>query len=135
MIPWSEQFATGSSELDHQHRMLINNINHLEGMLAVSNPTREECEFVIQLVDFLDSYANTHFELEEQCMQRHRCPAHEENKLGHEQFRAFFQTFKKRYKAEGFRREVILSLHQTASRWIEEHILRVDTQLRPCIKP
>jgi hemerythrin len=134
MIQWNEQFMTGSSQLDQQHRMLINNVNHLEGMLTITNPTREECEFVIHLVDFLDSYATTHFEFEEQCMERYRCPAHQKNKLAHEQFRGFFQNFKERYKAEGFRREVILSLHQVAKQWIEEHILQVDTQLRPCIK-
>ncbi len=134
MVQWNEQFVTGSSKLDSQHRMLINNINHLEEMLTTTNPTRAECEFVIHLVEFLEDYANMHFDLEEQCMARHRCPAHEKNKQGHEQFRVFFKHFKERYHAEGFRREVLLSLHKAVSEWIEGHILQVDTQLRPCIK-
>jgi hemerythrin len=134
MVRWNEQFVTGSSKLDLQHRTLINNINHLEGMLITTNPTREECEFVIHLVEFLESYADTHFNLEEECMERYRCPAHKKNKEAHEQFRSFFKHFKERYNAEGFRREILLSLHKALSQWIEGHILQVDTQLRPCIK-
>ena len=134
MVQWNEQFATGSSQLDQQHLMLINNINHLEGLLTVSNPSRDECEFLLHLVDFLESYANTHFIYEEQCMERYRCPAHKKNQQAHEQFRRYFQDFKERNKVAGFRREIVLELHQAVSRWIEEHILRVDTLLKPCIK-
>ena len=134
MVIWNEQFATGSSKIDLQHRMLINNINHLEGMLLTTNPTREECNFLVHLVDFLESYAETHFKFEEQCMESYRCPAHQKNKAAHEQFRTFFHHFKERYKAEGFRLEVLKVLHEKISLWIQEHILQVDVQLRPCIK-
>jgi len=134
MLPWNERFATGFTTIDSQHRMLINNINHLEELLTTTNPTREECEFVMHLVDFLESYAETHFKVEEQCMERHRCPAHQKNKEAHEQFRAFFREFKERYRAEGFRLEMLKSLHNTASSWIQEHILQIDIQLRGCLK-
>jgi hemerythrin len=134
MVIWNAQFETGSSRLDQQHRTLINNLNHLEDMLMTTNPTRAECEFLIHLVEFLENYADTHFNEEEGCMERYRCPAHQKNKEAHEQFRAFFKRFKVRYQAKGFRREILLELHKTLSQWIEEHILRVDTQLRACIK-
>ncbi|HTY88631.1 MAG TPA: hemerythrin family protein [Candidatus Acidoferrum sp.] len=134
MVLWNEQFETGSARIDLQHRMLINNINHLEAMLTGTNPSREECEFLIHLVDFLEAYAETHFQYEEQCMESYRCPAHQKNKEGHEQFRDFFRRFKKRHQAEGFRPEVLKELHTVASDWIEHHILRVDLQLKPCLK-
>ena len=53
MVNWTERFATGSKVIDQQHRMLINNLNHLESMLTDTNPTREEGEFLIHLIDFL----------------------------------------------------------------------------------
>ncbi|MGB7768001.1 MAG: bacteriohemerythrin [Verrucomicrobiia bacterium] len=134
MILWTEQFVTGSSTIDQQHRMLINNINHLESMLTETNPSREECEFLVHLVDFLESYAGTHFQFEEHCMEKHRCPAHAQNKQAHEKFLKFIHQFKERYEREGLRLDVLRSLHQFLSSWIEEHILQVDTQLRPCIK-
>jgi hemerythrin len=67
-------------------------------------------------------------------MERYRCPAHAQNKQAHERFLALIQQFKERCRTEGFRLDVLRSLHQTLSSWIQEHILQVDTQLRPCIK-
>jgi len=134
MLLWNEKFETGVARIDLQHRMLINNINHLEAMLADTNPTREECEFLVHLVDFLEAYAETHFKVEENCMESYRCPAHQKNKEEHDRYRDFFHGFKTRYQAEGFRPEVLKELHARASAWIENHILRLDTQLKPCVK-
>jgi hemerythrin len=134
MVIWNEKFECGSPKIDLQHQMMINNINHLEGMLNNTNPSPEECSFLIHLVRFLETYAEVHFKFEEDCMERYRCPAYKENKEGHQQYRDFFLNFKRRYTAEGFRPEVLKDLHQGASAWIENHILQVDTQLRPCIK-
>jgi hemerythrin len=134
MVNWTERFATGSKVIDQQHRMLINNLNHLESMLTDTNPTREEGEFLIHLIDFLESYAVSHFQFEEECMERYRCPAHAKNKQAHEQFLAVIRQFKERGNREGLRPDILRSLHHTLSSWIEEHILRVDAQLRPCIK-
>lgn len=134
MVLWTEQFATGVDRIDQQHRTLINNINHLESMLTDTNPSRAECEFLIHLVDFLESYADTHFQFEEHCMHRYRCPVHARNRQAHECFLNFLQEFKERCKKEGFRLDVLRKLHETLSGWIQEHILQVDTQLKPSLK-
>lgn len=134
MVIWNDQFVIGSRTIDLQHRMLINNMNHLESMLSESDLTRGEVEFLIHLVDFLESYAETHFKFEEECMEKHRCPAHAQNQQAHEQFRRFFQEFKERYRTEGLHLELLRQLHQKLNSWIQEHILAVDTQLKPCLK-
>ena len=134
MVLWNEQFATGSETIDQQHRTLINSINHLESLLTDTNPTPVQWEFLVGMVDFLELYAKTHFSFEERCMQHYRCPVHEKNKQAHEQFLGFFLEFKKRYETEGLRPEHLRSLHKLLSSWIEEHILRVDSQLKRCIK-
>lgn len=134
MVHWDERFATGSSTLDQQHQVLINNVNHLGGMLANTNPTKEECEFLIHLVDFLKSYAQTHFQFEEQCMESYRCPAHARNKQAHEKFMMFINDFHEHCKVGGLRQENLKNLHATLSLWIEEHILQIDVQLKACIK-
>jgi hemerythrin len=134
MLQWTEQFATGSTMLDEQHRTLIKNINHLEELVRITNPTRVEAEFIISVVNYLESYTQTHFLFEEQCMESYRCPVHQSNKDAHAQFLIFFQNFKQRCAAEGLRTEALASLHQTLSTWIREHILRIDAQLKPCLK-
>jgi hemerythrin len=134
MVQWSDKFTTGSDTLDYQHQTLIDNINQLEKLLLLSHPTREDYEYIIQMVDFLEFYAHAHFKTEEQCMEAFRCPAHAQNKQAHADFMRFFSEFKTHNRAKGFPREIVEELHAVASRWIVEHILQVDTQLRPCMK-
>jgi hemerythrin-like metal-binding protein len=134
MLQWTEQIAVGHDVIDTQHRMLIDYINQLEGVKRTTNPNRKQCEFIITLVNFLESYVDAHFQMEEKCMESYKCPAHETNKSAHREFKAFFRHFKERYAAEGFRVEVLEQLHQSASSWIVEHIMTVDMQLKPCLK-
>jgi hemerythrin-like metal-binding protein len=135
MILWTKQFETGSAKLDQQHRLLIDNINLLKEQLDHTNPTRKEAEFAIDLVDYLEAYANIHFKDEEKCMERYRCPVHAQNQQEHERFRGFVRNYKRLCEIEGFKVELLRNLHGVIRTWIEEHILKVDTQLRPCIPP
>jgi hemerythrin len=89
---------------------------------------------MIELVDYLETYADKHFKYEEACMESFRCPVHAKNKDAHNQFLNYFSRFKEESKVVGFRRELLVELHETISHWIEGHILHVDTKLRPCIK-
>ena len=133
MIIWNEQFKTGSETIDQQHQMLIQNINHLGCLLTETNPSRETCAFLVNLVEFLESYTRQHFRYEEGCMEQHRCPAHAANKQAHEEFLAFFKQFREDTRRKGIQPSAIRTLHQTISQWVEEHILRVDMQLKPCL--
>jgi hemerythrin len=133
MITWTEEFQTGSPVLDRQHRLLIDNINLLGDQLRNPNRTKEELEFAIHLVDYLEEYANIHFKAEERCMESYRCPVQTQNLQEHERFREFIRAYKSRCEAEGFRVELLSNLHAAIRRWIEEHILKIDTQLRRCI--
>ncbi len=134
MLQWTEQFATGVGHIDHQHQALIDNINQLEMLLVNFSPNKQEYQFMLQLVDFLEFYAKSHFNVEEQCMEAFRCPVHAKNKQAHATFLAFFEEFKTQYQLNGLRREFIETLHAMVSGWIMEHILQVDTQLKICIK-
>jgi hemerythrin len=131
MLTWNQQFATGSPLIDTQHRMLIDQINRLEQLLNGPPPPQSTID---QLLTFLGSYVSTHFKFEEQCMEQHRCPAHQKNKQAHAAFLEVFSKFKARYAAEGPKPELLRSLQQAASDWIVNHILAVDVQLKTCIK-
>ena len=134
MLQWTEQFTTGSNNLDFQHQTLIDNLNDLEKLLAIASPTREDCEFIAHTVGFLEHYADKHFKCEEQCMESFRCPSHTKNKQAHAEFMAFFHHFKESNQSESFPREIVVALHETIHEWIMDHILHIDTQLKPLIK-
>ena len=135
MIIWTKEFETGSAKLDLQHRLLIDNINLLEEELENPSFTGEEAQFAVRLLDYLEAYANIHFHVEEKCMESYRCPAHARNQQEHERFRDFIRNYKKLCEIEGFKVELLKNLHGVIRSWIQEHILKVDTQLRPCIPP
>jgi hemerythrin len=134
MIFWKKEFETGFEKLDQQHRVLIDNINLLEDLLHTTNPTPKEAKFIIKLVDYLEGYADFHFQGEEQCMESYQCPAHAENQREHERFRGFIQDYKRLCEHQGFKVELLRNLHQVMISWITEHILKIDTRLKPCIK-
>jgi len=133
MLQWTEKFETGYPEIDSQHKRLVEYINELESLAYTTNPDRQEAEFIVNLVDFVEAYTATHFKHEEDCMARHRCPAYSENQAAHESFLRFFRGFKQRFEAEGSRPEVLKELHDVCSGWIQTHILKVDVQLKQCI--
>ena len=133
MLRWSEQFETGHALIDTQHKMLVNYINRLEGMSRTTNPNRQEVEFYVQLVNFMETYIDVHFKFEEECMESYRCPAHQKNKEAHRKFLVFFRQFKRHFEAEGCRPAVLLELHESCSNWIQQHIMQIDVQLKPCL--
>lgn len=133
MLFWTEQFSTGSPTLDEQHRQLISHLNHFEGLLVQTNPTHEEITFIIHFLEFLENYVDAHFSYEEKCMESYRCPAHAKNLQAHQHFKDMFRHFKAHTQKEGFRLEMLHELYQTLTTWIQDHILYVDTQLKPCI--
>jgi hemerythrin len=134
MLLWSEQFETGQPVIDAQHKKLIAYINRLEGVSGNTNPSRQEAEFVLELVDFIETYTVVHFQFEEACMLKHRCPSHQDNKEAHRKFLETFRAFRHRVQIEGFRTDVLKELHETCAVWIQDHILQMDTQIKPCIR-
>jgi hemerythrin len=134
MLEWSEKFATGHALMDTQHRMLIGYINRLEIHAQKPSLTPEDISLFMRAIEFLETYVLTHFREEEECMHRHKCPVQRDNKLAHGKFLAFFRAFKARLDAEGYRQELVQELHEACSSWIQEHIMRLDVQLKPCLK-
>src|ERR1039457_5428994 len=134
MIEWTKEFETGSAKLDQQHRLLIDNINLLKDLLDTPSLSKEEEEFSVFLVDYLEAYANLHFKGEEQCMETYRCPIHAVNQKQHQRFRVFIQDYRRLCGVEGFNVGLLRNLHEAMRDWIIEHIAKIDTQLKPCIQ-
>ncbi|HEU6449690.1 MAG TPA: bacteriohemerythrin [Verrucomicrobiae bacterium] len=135
MIAWTEKFETGDPLIDQQHQTLINHINFLGSFVETQSQDPSDYHLLAGVLDYLESYAIAHFQHEEQCMEKHRCPAHAQNKEAHQLFIHFFQQFKQRYHHEGYRVEILRELHHSMTLWIQSHILRVDIQLKPCLQP
>ena len=131
MLEWKADYETGVPAIDTQHKVLFNHINRLEEVLKKSENERAEADY---LLAFLENYAEQHFKGEETCMARFRCPAHAKNKEEHKQFMDFLVFGKSLYQSSGSPKEVLERLHESMVWWINNHILKVDVQLKDRVR-
>jgi hemerythrin-like metal-binding protein len=130
MLEWNEQYETGDALIDAQHRMLISYVGRLEALAQTVNPTPEDVHLFVRSIEFLETYALTHFQQEENCMRRARCPAHRDNLQAHSEFLDFLNQFKRQVELEGWRSDLVRELHTSCTAWVVRHILRIDTWLK-----
>ncbi len=130
MLEWKSDYETGVPAIDTQHKVLFDNINRLGKLLDKADIERAEADY---LLNFLENYAEQHFNGEETCMVRYRCPAHARNKVEHAQFKTILGFAIGQYEVATAPKEVLRRLHESMVWWIHNHILKVDIQLRNCM--
>lgn len=122
--------ATGVEEIDLQHQELIKYLNQFFSLMKEGRANSGLEEFM----DFLSTYAKYHFQHEEECMDRHRCPAATANKKAHASFIRIFDTYRERLKTQGPSTSLVIEIQRQVSDWIRNHICRTDARLRECVK-
>ena len=126
-MKWSEEFATGFTHLDEQHKMLFTMVDDYREALNEGGGER----VYDVLLQSLDAYARAHFRAEEECMVRYECPAAKENASAHTRFVVTLSEFRQRFHVNGFSRADATVLVDTLDRWLADHICRLDVRLRP----
>jgi len=129
MIEWSDALSTGMPYIDAQHKELIAHFNELSDAV-VRGKGREETG---ALLDFLQFYAQWHFEREEHCMDEYRCPAAATNKAAHRYFVQRFNWLYEQYQRSDVNPHTVKDTLSDLEAWIVGHILKVDTRLKPCL--
>jgi hemerythrin-like metal-binding protein len=129
VIEWHEEImSTGVSSVDDQHRQLIDRINELHAA-CLQGRAREE---LLEQLDFLGRYAQSHFAHEEKIMQAHQCPARGKNKAAHTKFLNDYSRLQELVKKDGASTKVAIELKQMLADWLSSHICKIDTSLRSC---
>ena len=129
-MQWSERFATGIPAIDNQHKLLFRMSSDYREAL---NEQRGERMYALWL-ESLDDYAKAHFDVEEGCMHRYRCPAAATNSAAHCRFTEVLATFRRRHADHGFRPADARQLVDFLDDWLASHIGRIDVQLKPCVE-
>lgn len=127
-VVWNNSLATGVPEVDRQHQELIHQLNRL-GEAMSQGKGRDE---LAKILDFLADYVVRHFAAEERHMDQLNCPAAEANREAHRQFLTTFKTLRARFDAAGAQSTLVLEIHGTLSKWLVEHITKIDKQLSQC---
>ena len=127
MLEWKSEYETGVPDLDTQHKVLFDNINRIGKLLDKQDIERAEAAY---LLNFLEKYAAQHFSGEEACMARFRCPAHERNKTEHEMFLEILTVATGEFESAAMPKKVLERMHESMVWWINNHILKVDINLK-----
>jgi hemerythrin len=130
LLKWSAAYATGIEHLDNQHRMLF---QMSEDFRAALDEGKGE-QVYGSLLRSLHLYAGMHFGLEEQCMERYRCPVAHNNCVAHAKFIEALMRFQQRYEEHTFERAIAGSLVDFLDQWLGDHIGRIDVQIKPYVE-
>lgn len=130
MPTWEESMTIGIQEIDVQHKTIIGKFNELADVLASDSYTREKTG---ELLGFLRYYLVWHFKREEEYFEKFQCLAAEANKHAHTQVIEQFDHFFAYWRTHGRDRELIQVVFAELGMWIENHMMHVDTHLRPCV--
>ncbi len=124
---WNDEMTTGVSEIDVQHKYLVNFINELGYSINKSH----DPEDVVKVLKVMKFYAEWHFGKEEECMQRYHCAIANKNKKAHTVFVEKLLEHQKEYEKSGGSSELAHRIHEDLANWIINHIMTLDTQLYP----
>ena len=128
MILWDSSLATGHKLVDEDHQKLINALNELETVLGKGADTKR----LVDILSFLITYTHEHFAREENLMRCVHCPALGENIKAHSMLLIRLSEWVPRLYKPGTR-ELAREIFTELTTWIQNHILRVDCQLRHCL--
>lgn len=129
-LVWSDEYSTGEPEVDKQHQILFKYLADLEAHMESGIDAR----FVGNLFDNLGLYTRSHFCYEEICMRRFKCPLAAKNKEQHAKLLEAFTFYKEKFEREGISDELVQKVHDFLESWLVNHIMKIDTGLKSCIK-
>ncbi len=122
LIEWSEMFKTGVEEMDSQHKVLINMINHVHNLLEAGKREEAKEYFRKEIV----AYVEEHFSCEEKFLESINYPELETHKKAHENFRKIMmQALRKVEEGDEHEFQTCIAL---AWSWLYSHILKVDSK-------
>lgn len=80
LIIWRKEFETGITEVDHEHRELVDLINRLHEHMASGADPRRVSDFLGEVFAKIAA----HFALEESVMRKHAYDEYDAHKMEHE---------------------------------------------------
>lgn len=126
-IEWSDDYATGVSHIDDQHRELFVQCNNL--LKAVH--AHRQMEEINEVVAFLSTYVKEHFDDEEKLMEDYQYPFTDFQKWQHEKFTNQFTILKNEISGinDSNRYFVLLRVQLLLVDWLVNHTLKHDTHI------
>ena len=130
-IEWNDNLASGSSEIDTQHKELFQRINSLLAVFEKGTAGRED---VSRIVQYLTDYVVLHFGNEERYMATYAYSSMSAHKAQHGQFVKNFMKLKDRMLLEGINPQLAEETKELCVDWLINHIKYSDRALGSFLK-
>ena len=125
LMDWKEEYSVKISQIDQQHKKLIELINQLNDAMSKGKAK----EVLDKILNDLVSYCASHFKLEEQLMQTNGYPGFAEHKEKHDKMTAKVLSLKKEVAAG--KKMISLDVMKFLEQWLDKHILGTDKKYGP----
>jgi hemerythrin len=127
-MAWTDELATGISQVDEQHKWLVDATNRLHD--ALNQPTPDAAAVSDVLFGLVD-YTYNHFIMEEELFQRLGYPETEAHKAQHNAFTGKVTALLQRHEhGEPVTNETLVFLKD----WLIQHIMKTDKAYVPFLK-
>lgn len=130
-IQWNDNLASGSTEIDTQHKELFQRINSL--LVTFDKGTIDRQEFS-RIIQYLTDYVVFHFGNEEKYMAKYAYSSTSQHKAQHEQFVKSFLKLKERMLLEGINPAIAQETKDLCVDWLINHIKYSDRALGMFLK-
>jgi hemerythrin len=126
-IIWNNDYCTGVSEIDSQHKWIIDHINYL-----IDNfNCKDTVSLNHEIIKKLDKYASEHFTTEEKYLRTVNYPNLENHLKAHESFK--MEAVKSAIKVMKGHEDVPEETIQFLKNWWTNHILMMDMEYKNLI--
>jgi hemerythrin-like metal-binding protein len=122
-LEWQERYSLGIPAIDHEHRELINMINHL--VIRIIEGT--EREFIIAALGDILSAIGAHFALEEKIMRERNYDRYFPHKSDHDRLLDQLRDIMDDYELHGTLKPA--QLVRALDEWFSEHFRTEDARL------
>lgn len=124
-IEWTNDLSVNVGNIDKQHQEIF---VRYDGFLDACRNGKGR-EIVLELLDFLTSYVDEHFDHEEKFMKEYNYPDTETHVKEHRDLVQTVQKFRARLTLQGATISLIAEINKTLLDWLVDHIKRSDMEL------
>lgn len=129
---WSSELKVGIDKIDEQHKKLVEEMNKLSEILS----KKEELEKkkLQETIDFISSYSENHFTVEEDYMEKYGFHLKEHQKEDHEKFKQFTEDIIEEVEEKGYTEKIVEEINEYIIDWFMEHLRHEDLKFRKHLK-
>ena len=126
MVEWEDKFSVGNSEIDEQHKKLVDMVNELSE--SINKYHGDEKLLINHLLDELFEYTSFHFSSEEEAMRKSSFPELDNHIQIHKDL--VNQLVEKRERLLNSGVVTILEMAVFLEDWLVDHILYEDMKYK-----